>query len=51
MTDTPECVVICEKHEGKTEMNRLSAVDLSEWLVKYRLGQLWIDGQLGGKRW
>ena len=51
MTDTPECVVICEKHEGKTEMNRLATGDLSEWLVKYRLGQLWIDGQLGGKRW
>lgn len=51
MTETPECVVICEKHEGMTEMNRLSGPDLSEWLAKYRLGQLWIDGQLGGKRW
>jgi hypothetical protein len=32
-------------------MKRLSASELSVWLEKYRLGQLWIDGQLGGKRW
>jgi len=51
MTETPECVVVCEKHEGKTEMKRLSSQDLSAWLQEYRLGQLWIDGQLGGKRW
>ena len=51
MTDRPEAVVVCEKHEGKTEMNRLSAAELAVWLDKYRLGQLWIEGQLGGKRW
>ena len=51
MTETPECVVVCEKHEGKTEMNRLSASELAVWLEKYRLGQLWIKGQLGGTRW
>ena len=51
MTDCPETVVVCEKHEGKTEMNRLLPADLAVWLEKYRLGQLWIDGQLGGKRW
>ena len=51
MTDCPDTVVVCEKHEGETEMNRLSATDLAVWLEKYRLGQLWIDGQLGGKRW
>jgi predicted ATPase len=51
MTETPECVVVCEKHEGQTEMKRLCANELTEWLKKYRLGELWIDGQLGGKRW
>ena len=51
MTETPECVVVCEKHEGKTEMIRLSPPELKTWLEKYRLGQLWIEGQLGGKRW
>ncbi len=51
MTDCPESVVVCEKHDGKTEMTRLSASDLAVWLEKYRLGQLWIKGQLGGTRW
>ena len=51
MTETPENVVLCEKHEGKTEMHRLQADDLKVWLDKYRLGQLWIQGQLGGTRW
>jgi len=51
MTETPDCVVICEKHEGKTEMNRLSQEELTEWLEKYRLGELWIRGHVGGKRW
>ena len=51
MTERPEAVVVCEKHEGKTEMIRLKKEDLSVWLDKYRLGQLWTMGQLGGTRW
>lgn len=51
MTETPECVVVCEKHEGKTDMKRLSATDLADWLKDYRLGQLWTKGHLGGTRW
>ena len=51
MTERPEAVVVCEKHEGRTEMLRLRKDDLTKWLDKYRLGQLWVDGQLGGKRW
>ncbi|MGO9262896.1 MAG: AAA family ATPase [Bryobacteraceae bacterium] len=51
MTEHPEAVVVCEKHEGKTEMRRLKKDDLTAWLDKYRLGQLWIKGQIGGTRW
>ncbi len=51
MSETPEAVVVCEKPDGQTQMNRLSSADLKTWLEKYRLGELWIDGQLGGKRW
>lgn len=51
LTEQPEAVVICEKHNGQTEMNRLKSEDLTRWLTDYRLGQLWIAGQLGGKRW
>lgn len=51
MSDQPEAVVVCEKHHGSTEMSRLSADDLKVWLGKYRLGELWIRGELGGARW
>jgi predicted ATPase len=51
MTETPESVVVCEKHNGKTELQRLKAGDLAPYLGEYRLGNLWIDGDLGGKRW
>lgn len=51
MTDRPEAVVVCEKHVGQTEMRRLDTEALSGWLEKYRLGQLWTKGQIGGTRW
>lgn len=51
MTETPEVVVVCERHDGLTEMKRLKRKDLTGWLEKYRLGQLWTKGQLGGTRW
>ena len=51
LTDNPEAVVVCEKHHGKTEMRRLRRDELTSWLDKYRLGQLWTKGQIGGTRW
>ena len=51
LTDQPESVVICEKRDGETEMRRLDKADLSKWLKDYGLGNLWMDGELGGKRW
>ncbi|MDP8239219.1 MAG: AAA family ATPase [Candidatus Hatepunaea meridiana] len=51
MSERPEVVIVCEKHDGKTEMNRLDKESLKVWLDKYRLGELWIKGELGGKRW
>jgi predicted ATPase len=51
MTETPEAVVVCEKVDGQTRMERLERADLAVWLEKYRLGQLWIQGQIGGTRW
>lgn len=51
LTERPESVVVCEKHNGETEMRRLKKEDLTDWLDKYRLGQLWTKGQLGGTRW
>lgn len=51
MTERPEVVLVCEKHNGCTEIQRLDQKDLTVWIDKYRLGQLWIQGHLGGTRW
>ncbi len=51
LTDVPESIVICEKHDGATSMRRLKQTELAVWLEKYTLGQLWTRGDLGGTRW
>lgn len=51
LSDDPESVIVCEKIEGKTTMKRLQSKDLEKWLEKYRLGQLWMRGEIGGTRW
>ena len=51
LSDRPESVVVCEKHDGQTSMRRLDRADLAVWLEKYRLGEIWTMGELGGVRW
>ncbi len=51
LSEQPESVVVCEKQGGATSMTRLEAGELQAWLQKYRLGELWIRGELGGTRW
>jgi predicted ATPase len=51
MTETPEAILVCEKHEKQTHLHRLSREELSVWLEKYRLGELWTRGEIGGNRW
>ena len=51
LSDTPDSVVVCEKHHGQTEMRRLDSEDLKHWLKRYGLGELWTRGELGGNRW
>lgn len=51
LTKVPEAVVVCEKHQGSTQMRRLQADELAKWLTKYRLGNLWLRGDIGGTRW
>ena len=51
LTDTPESIVVCEKEDGKTTLKRLDRDELSQWLERYRLGELWTSGELGGNRW
>lgn len=51
MSDQPESVLVCEKHEGQSRMRRLDGKGLRSWLEKYSLGQLWRKGEIGGNRW
>ena len=51
LTETPEYVVVCEKVDGQTKLQRLDTEELAHWLKKYRLGDLWTSGQIGGNRW
>ncbi len=51
MTERPETILVCEKHEGQTVMQRLEPEKLALWLKDYRLGELWTRGELGGTRW
>ena len=51
LTETPESIVVCEKSEGATQLRRLDKSELEPWLERYRLGELWTRGDIGGTRW
>ncbi len=51
LTHEPESVIVCDKEEGQTKLMRLNHADLEHWLGKYRLGELWSSGEIGGNRW
>lgn len=45
----PSDVVIVEKTGGQTVAERLKDDELEDWLTRFRLGELWMAGQLGGR--
>lgn len=49
LTHVPEAVVVCERDENGSHLRRLDADGLSAWLDKYKLGELWISGEIGGE--
>lgn len=51
LTKTPEAVIVCEREKGATTLNRQDPDRLQEWLNKYKLGELWTKGEIGGNRW
>ena len=51
LSEVPEAVVVCEKVDGATQLRRLDGESLKPWLEKYRLGELWTSGEIGGNRW
>lgn len=51
LSEVPEAVVVCERDEHGTKLRRLDPANLKEWLERYRLGDLWAKGEIGGNRW
>jgi predicted ATPase len=51
-TDDPESVIVCEKTDGATKLQRLNEKRLRAWIKRYKsLGMLWRRGELGGNRY
>lgn len=51
LTTNPEAVIVAEKFDNGTELRRLEQIKLAPWLARYRLGELWTKGEIGGTRW
>ena len=51
LSETPEAIVVCERGEDGTTLRRLEPGKLAEWLERYKLGELWSMGEIGGNRW
>jgi predicted ATPase len=52
LSDRPEDVLVTERDfDNGTQFRRLDKKQLSAWLERYSLGQLWRKGELGGNRW
>lgn len=45
----PEDVLVANRVDGATTIERLKAEPLTTWLEDYSLGQLWEKGELGGR--
>jgi predicted ATPase len=51
LSEQPDTVLVCERDAQGTHIERLDADQLAPWLDKYRLGELWTRGEIGGTRW
>lgn len=50
-SEHPENILVCERDMSGSRIERLDATDMRPWLDQYRLGDLWMRGQIGGTRW
>jgi predicted ATPase len=48
LTEEAESVLVCDYLENGTTLQRLESEKLKLWLEKYRLGEIWRLGKLGG---
>ncbi len=51
LTEQADSVLVCDYLENGTELRRLESAKLKHWLEKYRLGEVWRLGKLGGNLW
>ncbi len=51
LSEFPDAIVVCEREIDGTHLSRLDPAILREWLEKYKLGDLWRMGEIGGNRW
>ena len=56
LSDFPESIIVCEKPEISTQLQRLDREEIEKWLSAYRgkenqLGTMWTNGEIGGNRW
>jgi predicted ATPase len=51
LSEVPEAVIVCERDDEGTHLKRLAPEPLKQWLEKYKLGDLWRMGEIGGTRW
>lgn len=45
----PEDILVADRVEGATQLQRLERKPLADWLKEYSLGQLWEKGELAGR--
>lgn len=51
LTAQAESVLVCDYLENGTTLERLESEKLAFWLERYRLGEIWRIGKLGGNLW
>jgi predicted ATPase len=51
LSTRPESVLVCEKHNGSTEIVRLDPESLKAYLEHRSLGDMWNSNIIGGRRW
>lgn len=50
LSDVPESVVVCTRFPDRSSMERLRKEELTFWLEKYSLGEVWRIGAIGGNQ-
>lgn len=48
LSEVPESIIVCERDDNGTQLRRLEPEKLKEWLERYKLGELWSMGEIGG---